>query len=458
MNPEDFYLFQEGGKSFLLHIPSSIYFELDTVAQTFFTLLKNGYSSKEVHQHVVSAFTLREADEMMEEFSKFEEEAARIKKTFNPSTEINNISLNVVQECNLKCRYCYGQEGTYGYKGFMSRKTGKASLDFLFDQLHNAKECSVGFFGGEPLLNFQLVKLLIPYALEKAESYRKKVHFTITTNGTLLTDHVIKFLNKNRIGVIISIDGPKEIHDYNRPFKNGASSYDVIYPRVKKLLNSRKGRVTARSTATHGHVYYTVFKHLIEMGFRQVHIEPATGDIISNNAIILSDYRRIAKDVLDHIRKERHVLFSNLSDLMGKTYLTTTRHYGCGAALRYVGISAEGGIYVCHRFVGEPKFKMGTVWDFDPELQTEIIENNVDNRSPCNECWARYYCGGGCIFESYFYHRNIRKPYTQRCDLFKAALKLSIWLYSQVKDEDHTILDDMYERHTRDYIKDDKSP
>ncbi len=458
MNPEDFYLFQEGDKSFLLHIPSSIYFELDAVAHTFFNVLKKGHSSEEACQELILAVTQREADEVMEEFSKFEEEADRIRKPLNPSTEINNISLNVAQECNLKCRYCYGQEGTYGYKGFMSRETGEASLDFLFDQLHNAKECSVGFFGGEPLLNFKLIEHLVPCALEKAESYRKKIHLTITTNGTLITDHVITFLNENNIGVTISIDGPREIQDRNRPFKNGTSSYDVIHPRVKKLLKSRKGRVTARSTATDESVYYTVFKHLVDVGFRQVHIEPATGKIISNHDAILSDYRRITEDVLDYIKKERHILFSNLSDLMGKTYLTTMRYHGCGAALRYVGISAEGGIYVCHRFVGESKFKMGTVWDFDDEIQQVILENNVDKRTPCNECWARYYCGGGCIYESYSYHRDIAKPYTKRCDLFRAVLKLSIWLYSCLKDEDQTILDDMYEKYTREYMKEDYTP
>ena len=454
MNPEDFHLFTESGKSFLLHIPSSIYFELDEIAHTFFQLLKEGFTPTEAHQQVITKFNQKEADEMLEEFLKFEKEAAQIKRPFKPSTEITSISLNVAQECNLGCIYCYGQEGTYGSRGLMSTKVGEASVDFLFDKLKNTRDCSVGFFGGEPLLNFQLIKDLVPYAIERAESYGKNVHFTITTNGTLLTDKVINFLNDNKIGVVISIDGPREIQDHNRPFKNGNGSYDVIYHKVKKLLETRNGKVTARSTAVCDNHYYPVFNHLVDMGFRQVHIEPATG-MTFNTESIISDYQKTMKDIIKTVKERRHVLFSNFSDLMGKTYLTTKRYHGCGAGLRYVGISTKGDVYVCHRFVGVPDFAMGTVWDFNPELQEKISENTVDKRTLCSECWARYYCGGGCIYEAYFYNRDITKPYANRCDLFRSALKLSIWLYSQLKEEDQTILDDMYEKYTRDYIKKD---
>lgn len=453
MNPEDFHLFTECDKSFLLHIPSSIYFELDEIAHTFFTLLTQGVTPKKAHKQLITQFTQKEADEMLKEFLEFEKEA-QIKRLFNPSTEITSISLNVAQECNLGCVYCYGQKGTYGSKGLMSKKVGKAAVDFLFEQVHNAKDCSIGFFGGEPLLNFQLIKHLTPYAVKRAESCGKNIHFTITTNGTLLTDRVIQFLNDNRIGVVISIDGSKQIQDHNRPFKNGAGSYDVIYPGVQKLLTSRNGKVTARSTAVCDTHYYSIFNHLVDMGFRQVHIEPATGEPFNPEHIIV-DYRKVMDDIVKTIKEKRHVLFSNFSDLMGKTYLTTKRYYGCGAGLHYVGISTQGGIYMCHRFVGVPEFSMGTVWDFNPELQETIIENNVDNKTPCSECWARYYCGGGCMYEAYFYNKDTKKPYTNRCDLFKPALTLSIWLYSCLKEEDQTILDDMYEKYTRDYKKED---
>ncbi len=446
MHPEDFHIFTESGKSFLLHIPSSIYFELDSIALNFFTLLKE-YPLEEAYQRIVFTFTEKEADEMREEFLAFQEEAATIKRPFNPSTEITSISLNVAQECNLKCRYCYGQEGTYGSEGFMTKEVGEASVDFLFER---TKDCSVGFFGGEPLLNMNLIEHLVSYAKRKAEDEGKNVHFTITTNGTLLTDRVIKFLNENNIGVVTSIDGPGRIQNLNRPFKDGSGSYEVVYPRIKRLLASRKGRVTARATAMNE--YYTIFHHLIGMGFKQVHIEPATGGSLEPEKII-SEYRKITKDILGQIQKERHVLFSNISDLMGKTYATTKRYHGCGAALRYVGISTEGKVYVCHRFVGIEEFNMGTVWDFDPGMQKIVRENNVDKRVPCRECWARYYCGGGCIYESYYYLKDISKPYTNRCELFKTALMLSIYLYSQLKEEDQSILDDMYEKYTRDYMK-----
>ncbi len=450
MNSEDFHIFTESGKSFLLHVPSSVYFELDSIAHTFFTLLKE-YSLEEAHQQLITQFTQKEANEMMEEFRVFEKEAAKTQRFFNPSTEITCISLNVAQECNLKCRYCYDSGGTYRSKEFMTPKVGEASVDFLFEQLR-MKDCSIGFFGGEPLLNMKLLEHLVPYAFKKGEEEGKNVHFTITTNGTLLTDHIIQFLNENRIGVVLSIDGPREIQDHNRPFKNGAGSYDVIYPGMKKLLASRKGRVTARSTAVGDDLYYTIFNHLVHLGFRQVHIEPATGETFETEKVI-SDYQKITKDILENISKERHILFSNLSDLMGKTYVTTKRYHWCGAGLRYVGISIKGEIYVCHRFVGVEELNMGTVWDFNPEILTEILDNQVDNRMHCKRCWARYYCGGGCIYESYYYFKDITKPYTERCEFFKTALMLSIWLYSQLKEKDQSILDSMYQKYTRDYMK-----
>jgi uncharacterized protein len=449
MNPEDFYIFTECDKSFLLHIPTSIYFELDDVAHTFFTVLQE--SPKKAYEKVLNNFGLEEADEMLKEFLAFEEEAAHIERPFTPSTEITSISLNVAQECNLNCVYCYGQKGTYGFQGSMSPRVGEASIDFLFDQLCNAKDCSIGFFGGEPLLNFQLISHLVPYAVKKAESYGKNVHFTVTTNGTFLTNEVIRFLNRNKIGVVVSIDGPPEIQDHNRPFKNGKGSYDVVYPGIKKLLASRQGKITARATSARD-AYYTVFNHLVDMGFRQVHIESATGELF-NIKDIVRDYRKIKNDIIKTVKEKRHVLFSNFSDLMGKTYLTVKRFHGCGAGLKYVGISVKGHIYVCHRFVGIPEFCMGTVWDFDAGVQERIIENTVDKRSDCKPCWARYYCGGGCIYEAYFYNMDIGKPYTNRCDLFKTALTLSIWLYSHLKEEDQSILDDMYEKYTRDYMK-----
>lgn len=454
MHPEEFHLFTESGKSFLLHVPSSLFFVLDPVAHTFFTLLRTR-SPEEACQHVSTQFTQEEADEMMAEFRAFQEEAASMSRPYSPSVGITSISLNVAQECNLACRYCYGSGGTYGSRGFMTPRVGEASIDFLFEQLRT-KECSVGFFGGEPLLNMKLLKHLIPYALKKGEDEGKTVHFTITTNGTLLSDELIRFLNENNIHIVLSIDGPREIQDYNRPFKNGTGSYDIIYLTLKSLLTSRKGRITARSTAVRDDHYYAVFNHLMGLGFNQVHIEPATGGTFEPERII-SDYRKISKDIMENIQKERHVLFSNLSDLMGKTYATTKKYHGCGAALRYVGISTKGKIYVCHRFVGIEEASMGTVWDFNPGIQKKILESHVDNREHCRECWARYYCGGGCIYESYYYYKDMTKPYTDRCELFKTSLMVAIWLYSQLKEEDQTILDDMYEKYTREYVKQDGS-
>ena len=451
-NPGDLYMFRECGQWFLLNIHSSHCFSLDEPAQIFLNLLKK-YPYEAAYQQVAAQTSEREADEVVGEFLQSQEENVQMSPTI--STEITSISLNIAQECNLNCIYCYGRKGTYGSRGFMDEKVGKASIDFFFGQLHDAEKCSIHFFGGEPLLNFRLIEHLVPYALKKAEKEEKKVHFTITTNGTLFTDRIINFLNEHQFSVVISIDGPKEIHDCNRQFADGTGSYDIISSQVEKLLTSRTKGVRARTTvrSDHDQQYYAIFSHLVDMGFKKVHIEPATEQKPCNAEHICAVYPRIAEDTLQHAKEGGYLPFSAFSDVMERIYLAAKRYHWCGAALQYVGISAKGEIYPCHRFIGVPEFTMGTIWDFNPQLQERIANSHVDNKAPCSECWARYYCGGWCIYESYFYNRDITKPYVNRCKLFKTALKLSIWLYSRLKAENSGVFDDMYEKYIHDYIK-----
>ena len=367
---------------------------------------------------------------------------------------ITGASLNVCHDCNLSCRYCYGGGGTYvGEKCYMSKEVGELSIDRLLEWSGDRKMVYITFFGGEPLLNFNLIKHLVKYGKEKARSENKKIKFSMTSNCTLLTDKIIDFLNKNNINVLASMDGPKSVQDMNRPFRNGKGSYDIVASNVQKLIATRN-TVTARATLTRDCISLgTIINGLTEVGFRYIHIEPVTAD---NCSFALSEkdfeklkkeYENIGKLLLKSILNGTPFGFSNILRTMNVIYNSTVRYYPCGAGKNLVGIDANGGIYLCHRFTGMGEFFMGTLQNPDFSLQKEILQKHVDNRKSCRDCWARHLCGGSCWHENYYYTGRIDTPYTPRCDLFKHIAALSMIIFSKIHEKDKELLDKMFQKH-----------
>ncbi len=362
-------------------------------------------------------------------------------------------SFNISHACNLNCRYCFGGSTYVGERSHMSSEIGELAVDRLLEWSNGSKLVYIALFGGEPLLNMKLVKHLVHYGKERAEAEGKKILFSMTCNGTLLTDAIIDYLNVNNVKVMVSMDGPPEVQNVNRPFKNGRGSYSTIVSRVQKLLSTRS-RVTARATLTKDCLSLeTIVNGLREVGFTYVHVEPVTADQTCSFAlseqdfeILKTEYDRLGTLLLENIAQDTPFGFSNILRTISSIYNSGVRHYPCGAGKNLVAIGSHGSIYLCHRFTGMEEFSMGTLADPDFSLQKKILQNHVDSRESCKDCWARHLCGGGCWQDNYIYSGRIDKPYNPKCSLFKHIAALSMIIFSKLHQRDKELLDNMFKK------------
>ncbi len=330
------------------------------------------------------------------------------------SRGLRHLELMVTHGCNMRCRYCYGAEEhepgrstahLYGSDECgMSIETARAGIAFLLDASGRARDVDVVFFGGEPLLAFELIRTLVPEARALARARGKRLGFSLSTNGALLDEDVVSFLIAERVGCQVSIDGPAMIHDANRRFAGGAPTYDQILPGVRRLIAARPGRVPARVTVASGLVDVPVIvDHLLRLGFGSVHVEPAIGASPAcvgpdDIAALEQQTERLAAVLVDRVRRNRPLPFTNLVRFVRSTRVVEERlAHHCGAARSYLALAQDGAFYPCHRFVGMPDYRMGDVWTgCDDRLAKRMRSLTVDARPGCNACWARYQCGGGC--------------------------------------------------------------
>jgi uncharacterized protein len=383
----------------------------------------------------------------------------KIDKQHSPDTVVEeplgNISLNVAQVCNLSCVYCYGVDGEYGLKGKMNEDTAKKSIDFLIKESKNQKNISITFFGGEPLLNFPLIKTSVAYSREQAKLHGKKINFSITTNGTKFNEEVNEYLNQNKFSVMVSFDGDQETQDKNRPFRGGKGSYENTLPKIKQFLESRDGRATARATVTN----YTsdlksLKRKLKDIGFRSANATVATvSDFANDNrglltvgeqgAIMDEIYgadNNEAKEILFAIKQRNELKEFSTSKIY--TYIFSLKEkrktkYACGVGRKMVGIAINGDVYPCHRFVGDDNFKLGNVEDFDSSSRAKYSESYVDNHPVCSKCWAKYQCGGGgCIQDNHVTKGAVDIVNTRHCSELKHQLKHAISIYNSLDEED----------------------
>ena len=313
--------------------------------------------------------------------------------TKNRQTVVKALCLHIAHDCNLACRYCFAEEGEYhGRRALMSFETGKKALDFLIANSGSRRNLEVDFFGGEPLMNWDVVKELVRYGREQEKAHNKKFRFTLTTNGVLLNDEVMEFCNREMSNVVLSVDGRKEVHDYMRPFRKGAGSYDLIMPKFIKFAESRnQENYYVRGTFTRHNLDFSKdVLHLADLGFKQISVEPVVAADTEEYAIrkedipkILEEYDILAKEM---IRREKEGkgfnFFHFMIDLTGGPCVYK-RLSGCGSGTEYLAVTPWGDLYPCHQFVGEEKFLMGNASAALP-------------RRTCRECFARFYCSGGC--------------------------------------------------------------
>lgn len=357
-------------------------------------------------------------------------------------TAVKSMCLHIAHDCNLRCKYCFASTGDYcGGRMLMSKEVAHKSLDFLMEHSKNRKHLEVDLFGGEPLMNFEVVKETVAYGRELEKRFNKQINFTITTNCVALNDEIIDFINEEMFNVVISLDGRKDIHDALRPTPNGKGSFDIIAPKAQKLVAGRGDKeYYARGTFTNRNLDFTEdVKALYELGFDQISVEPVVLDPSSPYAIleehigrILEEYDRLADYVL-HSRKEGKWFnfFHFMVDLDSAPCLRK-RITGCGAGNEYVAVTPDGDIYPCHQFVGEKDFLMGSVMtgEFDQTIQKQFAECNVCTKEVCQECWAKYFCSGGCAANAYKYNGSIYKPHTISCTLMQKRTECALGIYA----------------------------
>ena len=354
--------------------------------------------------------------------------------------------LHVSHDCNLRCRYCFAGQGGYGgEKKIMSAEVAKAAIDFLIDRSQGRRNLELDFFGGEPLMNFDVVKETVEYARALEDKHGKVFRFTMTTNGILLNDEIAAYLNREMNNVVLSLDGRREVNDAMRPNAGGRGSYDAIVPKYQRFVEIRGGRdYYVRGTFTKNNLDFTEdVLHMAALGFDQVSVEPVVSDPSLPFSIreedlprVFEEYDRLALAVLAKKRAgERFNFFHFMLDLdQGPCAIKRLR--GCGCGNEYAAVDPEGDVYPCHQFVGQPEWRMGSVLtgEYDLAMKDRFAHATVYDKERCRSCWAKFYCSGGCNANNQQYEGDILRSHVVSCELEKKRLECAIMIKAALAD------------------------
>ena len=368
---------------------------------------------------------------------KFRALAGQFKKR---QSVIKAICLHVAHDCNLACKYCFAGEGEYhGARGLMSFEVGKKALDFLVENSGTRKNLEVDFFGGEPSLNFEVVKRLVEYGRSIEKAANKNFRFTYTTNGIILNDEIMEFCNREMSNVVLSLDGRREVNDRMRVFRGGKGSYDNIVPKFQKFADSRGQKdYYIRGTYTH---YNTDFAadilHMADLGFKEISIEPVVADPAepyalkeSDLPVLLEQYEILAKEMIKRNRKgEGFTFYHYMIDLDGGPCVVK-RVSGCGVGTEYMAVTPNGDLYPCHQFAGDPNFLLGNVavGITNDKVTEQFKECNIYSHKECDDCFARMYCSGGCAANAYHSTGSVNGVYRLGCELHKKRIECAIMI------------------------------
>lgn len=369
------------------------------------------------------------------------------------ASPIKAMCLHVAHDCNLRCKYCFASTGDFG-KGrkLLDAKTGKEAIDFLLKYSKGRRNLELDFFGGEPLMNFDVVKEVVEYARSKEKEYNKVFRFTMTTNGILLDDEKIAYLNKEMSNIVLSIDGRQEINDCLRPAVNGKGSYDIIVPKYQKLVKERGvnegdyDQYYVRGTFTkHNLDFAKDVMHLNELGFDQISVEPVVSPEYAEYAItekelprIYEEYEKLAVDMINLKKQGKGFNFFHFMIDLEQGPCAIKRLRGCGCGNEYVAVTPDGDVYPCHQFVGMEDWKMGSVHDLSVDFDRKdyFAKSNVYGKEDCKTCWAKFYCSGGCNANSLQYAGDVLKSHKISCDLEKKRLECAIMIKAAMADEE----------------------
>ena len=360
---------------------------------------------------------------------------------------IKAVCLNIIHGCNLRCKYCFADEGEYnGHKGVMSVETAKKAIDYVVKRSGPRRNIEIDLFGGEPTMIMDKVKEIIAYARENEKAWNKNIRFTMTTNATLLTEEMMDFMDKEMGNIILSLDGRKEVNDNVRIKVDGSGSYDDILPNIKRMIEKRdkSKHYYVRGTFTNRNLDFSKdVLHLADLGFEQISMEPVVGQPEEPYAIqekdlpqIFDEYDRLAKEMIKREKAGKGFNFFHfMIDLTGGPCVAK-RLSGCGSGTEYLAVTPWGDLYPCHQFVGEEKFLLGNV--FDGIKRTDICDEfrscNVYTKKKCKDCFARFYCSGGCPANSYNFHGTIDDSYDLSCDMERKRVECAIMIKAALAD------------------------
>ena len=446
--------FSMNGINVLMDIYSGAVHAVDDVAYDIADLYPE-MNADELAEKFADKYSREQIDEAVEELKELkdagmlyteDEYEGVLEQVKNRAPVVKALCLHVAHDCNLKCRYCFAEEGEYhGKRSLMSAEVGKKAIDFIIANSGKRRNLEVDFFGGEPLMNFDVVKEIVEYGREQEKLHDKNFRFTITTNGILLDDEKQKYINENMHNVVLSLDGRKEINDYMRPRAGGQGSYDIIVPKFQKLAESRNQTdYYLRGTFTHNNLDFSkdVFHIADDLGFKQVSVEPVVAEATESYAIteddldtIFEEYEKLAEQLyIRHKTGEKDFNFFHfMVDLTGGPCIAK-RLSGCGSGTEYLAVTPEGDLYPCHQFVGQEEYKIGSVYNGieNMAIREEFANCNVYTKPDCKKCWAKFYCSGGCMANACHYAGDIMGTYEIGCKLQRKRIECAIMIKAKL--------------------------
>ena len=448
--------YKNNGYNIVLDVNSGAIHVVDDVTYDVIELFEDN-SAKEIIEKLVDRYPQTEIEEAIQEVNELKDNEElftedtykeRIIDFKKRQTVVKALCLHIAHDCNLACRYCFAEEGEYhGRRALMSYETGKQALDFLIANSGSRRNLEVDFFGGEPLMNWDVVKQLVAYGREQEKLHDKHFRFTLTTNGVLLNDEIMEFANKEMDNVVLSIDGRKEVHDRMRPFRKGAGSYDLIVPKFQKFAESRhQDKYYVRGTYTHFNTDFSKdVLHLADLGFKQISVEPVVAQPTDEYAlkesdlpVLFDEYDRLAAEMVKRNKAGNGFNFFHfMIDLNGGPCVAK-RLSGCGSGTEYLAVTPWGDLYPCHQFVGQDDFLMGNVDDgiVKPEIADDFRSCNVYSKDKCRNCFAKFYCSGGCAANSFNFHGSITDAYDIGCEMQKKRIECAIMIRAALAEDE----------------------
>lgn len=414
---------------------------------------QNGFEKDGLTQAATEAcseFPQPRLEEAYQELSQLEAEGAlfspdlyeKAAQNFRKGSVVKALCIHIAHDCNLRCKYCFADEGAFGGKrGLMSAETGKKAIDFVIKNSGVRKNIEIDFFGGEPLVNFEVVKEIVAYARAKEKEFGKHFRFTITTNGLLLDDDKIEYINQNMSNIVLSIDGTRETNDRMRPRADGSGTYDAIVPKFLKVAESRgQDNYYVRGTFTRENLHFAKdVLHLADLGFQQTSVEPVVAPFDMPYAlqyedlpVIFEEYEKLAEEYVKRKQQGKGFQFFHFMVDLDQGPCVVKRLSGCGSGCEYLAVTPEGDIYPCHQFVGNEKFKLGNLAEgsLDQTLRGAFESSNVYQKPECRKCWAKFYCSGGCPANAWNFNQDLNQPYDLGCEMQRKRIECAIAIQS----------------------------